>query len=231
MEPISAALIHDLRTPLVGIEALAKRALDESRAGHDATQYIDRILRQTRLLREQLSFFRFASALATDERLSLNLRDLPVREIGRIIEASLADFSLLGGSRNISYTFSLNPSAGGRFVVADRDCFDQTLYAVLDNAFRYAYHDSRITVTLRKQRSKAIEIAVNNRGLRLCAEDIPNIFRRGWRSPLARATANGGGVGLWVAQALINAMHGTLSVLPTNEQEITTALIQLPLSR
>lgn len=231
MNAESADLTHELTTSLVGIEAVAKRALYERRAGGDVTKYIERILHQTSQIRKLVSSFHFVSALATGRQPILDLRDLPIDEIARIIEESLSNFSSLNGRRNISHALSLKSSVRGRSVVADRDCFHQAISAVLDNAFRYAYHDSRVTVTLHTRQQKKIEIAVCNKGVQLRTEDVPHIFQRGWRSPIAEATtASGRGIGLWLARTLIDAMHGTLSILPTNHQEITKALIQLPLS-
>ncbi|MEO1593038.1 MAG: HAMP domain-containing sensor histidine kinase [Cyanobacteria bacterium J06632_22] len=88
----------------------------------------------------------------------------------------------------------------------------QAFTNLLQNALRYTPSGGTITVSS-GQTPEGIWIAVQDTGIGIAPENIPQIFDRFWRADQARSAVSGGsGLGLPIAQAVIQSHGGTLDV-------------------
>src|SRR3989344_1708911 len=113
-------------------------------------------------------------------------------------------------------------------VHADADRLRQALVIVLDNAVRYSASGS--TVSLWLQAAPAgVEVVVRDAGIGIDADELPHGFDRFVRGRRARAhRADGTGIGLSIAQSIVQA-HGGHIVITSVAQQGTVARIALPL--
>jgi len=82
------------------------------------------------------------------------------------------------------------------FVLGDRKALARLVCKLIENALFYTRPGGRATVTLSRI-SDEVELLVNDTGVGIKAEDLPNIFQRFFRSPLARdLRPEGAGIGL-----------------------------------
>jgi signal transduction histidine kinase len=95
-------------------------------------------------------------------------------------------------------------------VVGDPDALMQVLLILLDNALKFTPPDGDIHVTTTATAGQ-VAIAVQDTGPGINPEALPHIFERFYQGDTARA-GTGTGLGLAIARALVEALHGTISV-------------------
>jgi signal transduction histidine kinase len=72
-------------------------------------------------------------------------------------------------------------------------------------------------------------LRVTSTGLSMAPGDADRCLERNWRGVAARtSTGEGSGLGLWIVDSLMQAMHGTVRVLPDGDE--TTVLLSFPLA-
>ena len=97
-------------------------------------------------------------------------------------------------------------------VCVDQMRIGQVLGNLISNAVKYGEKGSDIVVRI-EQHGTEVEIAVENRGPGISADDVANIFKRFARSAKARQSgAPGLGVGLYIAKELVEAHGGRIWV-------------------
>ena len=95
-------------------------------------------------------------------------------------------------------------------VQGDQDAIKQVLLILLDNALKYTPPGGTITIGA-QQINRTIAIRISDTGPGIAPEALPHIFERFYRSDEAR-TGAGAGLGLAIAQELITAQHGEITV-------------------
>lgn len=87
---------------------------------------------------------------------------------------------------------------------------------LLDNAGKYS--DLNTNVTVRASLSqKHFRISVTNRGIPISRDDRKHLVERGVRGDQAMSiVAHGRGLGLYIAEKLMQAMGGDLEIIPTD---------------
>lgn len=90
--------------------------------------------------------------------------------------------------------------------------FERLLIILLDNAVKYTPEDKKISVKITSDGHR-VKIAVQDEGIGIKAEDLPHIFERFYRADKGRNRQSGGfGLGLSLAQEIVNKYHGQLKV-------------------
>ncbi len=117
-------------------------------------------------------------------------------------------------------------------VLGDRDAFKQVLLILLDNALVHTPSSAAVTISSAVT-DHQVMITIRDTGPGIPKQLLPHIFERFWRGDQSR-TGGGAGLGLSIAQELVQAQGGTLQVssqigqgseftvtLPLAEQEPT----------
>jgi two-component system, OmpR family, sensor histidine kinase BaeS len=115
-----------------------------------------------------------------------------------------ADFTAKGIS------FSVNMPASLPLVRADSDRAVQILTNLLTNALRYTPPSGHVEVSVGPQLNlNCVRFRVRDSGIGIAPEELTKVFERFYRVEKSRSRAFGGtGVGLTIAQALVEAMDG-----------------------
>jgi len=109
----------------------------------------------------------------------------------------------------------------------DADKLARVFNNILKNAVAYSYENSVIDISA-KQLDKNIVISFTNQGNPIPQAKLETIFEKFYRLDSARSTNTGGaGLGLAIAQEIITAHGGTISV--ESNPENTTFTVKLPL--
>src|SRR5437763_11271306 len=98
------------------------------------------------------------------------------------------------------------PAAG------DRLRLRQALTNLLDNAVTYTPEGGTIRLTARRQRGRAV-IAVRDAGPGIAARHLPHLFEPFYRVDAARGGTGHAGLGLALADWIVRAHDGQLSVV------------------
>jgi two-component system, sensor histidine kinase and response regulator len=112
----------------------------------------------------------------------------------------------------------------------DRERISQVVLNLLSNARKYSPPDSPVTVRVERQDDKAV-ISVIDHGVGIPPEKLAYIFERFYRIPeidVQTGSSSGVGLGLYIAQKIIERHNGRLNVTSTPGQG-STFTIYLPL--
>jgi hypothetical protein len=96
---------------------------------------------------------------------------------------------------------------------------------LLDNAVKYSPRGGSITISVISM-TMEVQIIVSNSGPAISSKDLPNIFKRFYRSDASRSGA-GNGLGLSLAQAIVHAHGGHIAVHSAAGEE-TVFCVNLP---
>nr|WP_186430387.1 vancomycin resistance histidine kinase VanS [Clostridium sp. BSD9I1] len=114
----------------------------------------------------------------------------------------------------------------GLTLCGDADKLARVFNNILKNAIAYSYENSVIDISAQQQ-DKNIVITFTNQGNPIPQAKLETIFEKFYRLDSARSTNTGGaGLGLAIAQEIITAHHGTISVESNSEN--TTFTVKLP---
>lgn len=110
----------------------------------------------------------------------------------------------------------------------DRRLLKLALKQVLDNALKYSPPRSPITVRV-SNGGEAINFEITDQGQGIPAQEQGRVFERFYRSPSVKTQVPGFGLGLAIANNIVQAHHGELTVNSRPGQ--TTFRMTLPLDR
>ena len=112
-------------------------------------------------------------------------------------------------------------------LLGDRQKLEQLVTILLDNAIKYSGNDTTVHVSSARKGRRAV-IAVRDEGIGMDGETVGQIFTRFYRAEESRTTS-GYGLGLPIAQRIVQAHGGKISVQSAKGKG-TTFTILLPLA-
>jgi two-component system sensor histidine kinase BaeS len=216
---LTADVAHELRTPLMAIQAQVEAMqdgvlpTDEHQLGivRDETMRLSRladsILELSRLERRSVTFHMEPMDLAEPLAQAVDTH----RALMESLELTLVD-----------------DIATGVKVNGDSDRLAQAFSNLLGNAARYTPEGGSVTVRLMRERGQAV-VTVSDTGIGIAADERDRVFTRFWRSDAARERARSGfGIGLAVVREIVD-YHGGSVAFTSEVGRGTTFTIKLPL--
>jgi len=211
---------HELRTPMNAILGFTQLLQMSNLSGEDQDS-VTRILAAGRhlleLINELIDIARIESG-----GFSLSVEPVAVQPV---IEESCQLIAPLAAGRSIAVSQPLPQS--GLTVSADRQRLRQILVNLLSNAIKYNRLGGTVAVTCQAPGLGPAEVAVTDTGPGIAAEDLERIFEPFERLGADQTAVEGTGIGLPLARALAEAMHGHLTAASV-PGEGTTFTITLP---
>lgn len=209
---------HELRTPISVIQGYAN-LLDRWGKKDEKTlqESIDAIKDETANMKglvEQLLFL----ARGDNNTMALQIErfELSVLAVEVLRETQMID----GGHE---YDSRVTPV----FINADKNLIKQATRILIDNAMKYSAPGKRITISVSGTHGYA-RLTVQDEGIGIAPDAVPQIFERFFRADESRARATGGtGLGLSIAKWITERHGGHMEVL--SRQDIGTRIsIMLP---
>ncbi|HZQ06653.1 MAG TPA: HAMP domain-containing sensor histidine kinase [Anaerolineae bacterium] len=198
-----ADVSHELRSPLTAVrgnlDLLKRGAVDDP---EERAQVIDAIdsetARMSRLVSDLLLLARQDSGVPMARHpIELDTLLLEVYRQAQVI------------AKGVKVTLGEEDQA---IIVGDRDRLKQVLLNLVDNAIKYTPQGGEVTLSLVKD-EEWVKIAVQDTGIGIAAENIPNLFDRFYRVDKARSRDAGGtGLGLAIAKSVVDAHNGKITV-------------------
>jgi signal transduction histidine kinase/ActR/RegA family two-component response regulator len=211
---------HELRTPMNAILGFTQLLQMSDLSGEDQDA-VTRILAAGRhlleLINELIDIARIESG-----GFSLSVEPVAVQPV---IEESCQLIAPLAAGRSIAVSQPLPQS--GLAVSADRQRLRQVLVNLLSNAVKYNRAGGTVTVTCQVPGLGQADVAVTDTGLGIPAEDLERVFEPFERLGAEQTAVEGTGIGLPLARALAEAMHGHLTAASV-PGEGTTFTLTLP---
>jgi signal transduction histidine kinase len=115
-------------------------------------------------------------------------------------------------------------------VYGDTDQLKQVLVALVDNALKYTPYEGSVTLSLTTITDNAV-LKVSDTGIGILPADLPHIYERFYRADRARSRDRGGsGLGLTIAQNIVQELEGSIEVESTPGRG-STFTVKLPIAR
>ncbi|HEY9641297.1 MAG TPA: two-component system sensor histidine kinase RppB [Coleofasciculaceae cyanobacterium] len=225
MQQFTADAAHELRTPLAAIQANLESTLIPDATDADAWDTLRTVERQnsrlSRLVHDLLILSRVELQGLPTKQDSCNLNDL----VNDLVE----EFSALAIASNISLTANI-PANMLITVLGSEEQLYRLVANLITNAIQYTSAGGKVTVYLKQEDHFAL-IQVQDTGIGIPLEEQARIFDRFYRVNCDRSRHTGGaGLGLAIAQTIVQTHQGTIQV----ESELgkgSTFTVQFPLKK
>ncbi|HZK56545.1 MAG TPA: ATP-binding protein [Desulfosporosinus sp.] len=204
---------HELRTPISVIQGYAN-LLDRWGKKDEKTlqESIDAIKDETANMQglvEQLLF------LARGDNNSMPM-EIERFELSDLAVEVLCETQMIDGGHE--YASFVTPV----FINADKSLIKQATRILIDNAIKYTPPSKRITISVSEAQGYAF-LTVQDEGIGIAPDAVPQIFERFFRADESRARATGGtGLGLSIAKWIAERHGGHMEVM--SRQDIGTRI-------
>lgn len=211
---------HELKTPLTilrgEMETMMRDDATPSARRERLASQLEEIQRLTKIV-DSLTFL--AKADAGQAVLKLE----PVR-LDELVRDIFADAQLLAHSHQIAVTLAKCDEA---IVHGDSHRLRQLLLNLADNAIKFNQPEGQLDIALTCHADSAV-LTVSNTGPGIGPEKLPRVFDRFYRGdPAHSSDVEGCGLGLAIAQWIVQAHAGSISIASEPGQQ-TTVTVRLP---
>jgi hypothetical protein len=227
-EQFMLSITHDIKTPIASITGYA-RLLSESSDKKQKGSFLEAINQSCehimKLINDLFDFTRLETGKLAIEKLPFSLHHL----ISQINDA----FYPIAASKKLQFQV-LNQIALDTDYISDPSRIRQILSNLVSNAIKYTETGSiSLTASVEKtdKENDLVKFAVSDTGIGISEEDIQVIFKEFTQVQLKdRERYEGAGLGLSIAQRLVNLLQGSIRV-SSKPGEGSCFIVQLPLDR
>lgn len=221
-----AEIMHELKTPLMAISAaselLTRTGIPEEKRGDLVGMIKKESNRLSKMTKDFLDFARLESGRMRLAREAVALQQI----VEEVVSISQAQAAARGIEIVLQLDANLPTTESATAVIGDADRLKQVLLNLVSNATKYNVENGRITINA-QQRENEVYIAIADTGPGITPEDMAHLFERFYRIP-GSESAEGSGLGLSVAQKIVEEHNGRIEVASTVGQG-TTFTICLPI--
>ncbi len=205
-----ATVTHELKTPLASMRVLVDTLLEGNyRDQQQVTEYLQLVAKEN----ERLS--RLIDNFLTFSRMERNKQAFQMRAVSPVSIARTAAQAAKTKLSRGNCLFETDIPDELPEVRADHDAMVTVLVNLLDNAYKYSYDEKRIKLSAGTNAKPAptVYFRVTDNGLGIPRRALKKIFRRFYQvdRSLSRR-AEGCGLGLSIAQFIVDAHQGTITV-------------------
>lgn len=196
---------HELRSPLMAITTNVEVALENPQGMRptDAKKFkaIANAADQITRLTEDLLLLARTDQVQSPKREIVNIKE--------ILQNSVELFQPQADAKEIKLSVNLTE---GLLVLGDSIQLTRVFANLIENALQYTPKGGTIQIQTNRV-GKQLHVSVKDTGIGMTPEQLQNVFERFWRADEARSyRSNGFGLGLAIAQSLVQSHEGILSV-------------------
>ena len=205
MRQFSAALAHELRTPLAILRGETELALTQQLSTDELKErlasQIDEYDRLTRLINQILTLARAEAGEITIARQPIDLSTL--------CSAVAEQIEPVAAAQGVVLTCE---APAGVMVAGDAGWLERLLLILLDNAVKFTPEGGRISMAL-SSKDKLARLSITDSGIGISPEAIPRLFDRFYRVDASRARqSDGAGLGLALAKWIADRHDARIEV-------------------
>ncbi len=218
---LTGDVAHELRTPLMAMQATVEAMQDGVLPADD--EHFETVASEVRRLS------RLVDAMLKLSRLENNSTELKTErtDVIYLLRSLVSSQHALFHEKGLHLRFINETGRDELMADIDGDLIREAVVNLMSNAMRYTDADGYVKVSVRLERGDVL-ISVQDTGIGIAKEDIPQTFSRFWRSDVSRERVSGGlGVGLSLTKEIVDKHNGTILV----ESELgrgTTFTLRIP---
>jgi signal transduction histidine kinase len=225
-----AIVSHDLRQPVTVIQLYAKIAEQSMNQADHSDDLTKEAVVQIDIAVQKMS------------KMIEELMDVAALQVDQPLDLERQWTDLVGLARRVVGAYQYSTRAHTLRLVTDEpqiigfideNRIDRTIANLVDNAIKYSPTGGGILVQITHEQDEHdtwATLEVQDQGLGIPAQDLPQIFTRFYRASNIPKRINGNGIGLASAQQIVEQHGGTIAVTSC-EGEGTTFTVRLPLMR
>ncbi|MEG0778353.1 MAG: HAMP domain-containing sensor histidine kinase [Oscillospiraceae bacterium] len=196
---------HELKTPLASIRLLSDSIVNaDTMDSATMREFVTDIGNEAERL--QRTTEKLLSLTKMDSGIYLSRERLDVR---RVVEKTLHLLSPLAKDSQIKISTELSHNC---FIYGNEDLLYRIIFNLAENGIKYNMPGGSITIKLFRE-DNAINLIVEDTGIGIPDDDVPNIFSRFYRVDKARSRdAGGSGLGLSIVYDAVRLHDGSISV-------------------
>jgi signal transduction histidine kinase len=198
---------HELRTPLAVVMASAELLQNDPSIKSPFLKQVvedvhDEVKKMTKLVGDLL-------VVARSDNKALKLKPSKF-DLGAVAAQTARLMQPLAEQKNIAIIAENLPKT---MIHADEQKIRQLVLILVDNAVKYTPDGGKVTLEFRKAEKGKVCLAVSDTGIGIAPEDQEKVFDRFYRVDKARSREMGGnGLGLAIAQEIVELHHGTIAI-------------------
>ncbi len=212
---------HELKTPLTVIITNAEMLGDDVYSETQKKEFDKNILSMSKRMRglveNLLDLARMDGGISKSEFVSVDM--------SKLVSDCILPFEPLFYERNVELETVIS---NGISVNGDTVQLKQVADILLDNALKYSFADSRVSVKLAGNGDCCL-LSVSGKGETLSKTDCKNIFKRFYRIDKSRNGGESYGLGLSIADSIVQKHKG--KIWAESKNNINTFFVSLPLER
>ncbi len=198
---------HELRTPLAVVMASAELLLNDPSIQSPFLKQViedvrDEVKKMTKLVGDLL-------VVARSDNKALKLKPQKF-DLAELLQQNIRMMQPLADKKKVA----LHEKNMKKTVIqADEQKIKQLILILVDNAVKYTPEGGEVTVSMEKAERGRVRFSVKDTGIGISEADREKIFDRFYRVDKARSREMGGnGLGLAIAQEIVNLHKGEISV-------------------
>jgi signal transduction histidine kinase len=211
---------HELKTPLAVILANAELLQSEETPEEDKRKFSRNILSTTYQMRTLVENM-LEMARVDNGTVRMNFAPLDLSEL---ISNAVLSFRLLYEEKGMGLRYAI---AEGICVAGSEQHLYQVMDVLLDNALKYGTPGGMVSVDLIST-GRTCLLSVASPGEPISGEDLKNIFKRFYRADKARSFNGSYGLGLSIAEAVVQAHKGKIWAESKNGENVF--YVQIPVN-
>ncbi len=204
---------HELRTPMTSISGFVGGILDGTIPPEKHKEYLKLVLEESNRLSRMTSDMLEMSKMSSAEY-KLDMKKFDICEVVR-----LAIISLENKIDRKSLELDVNFAHEQINVLADKDSILRVIINLLDNAVKFSYDNTKITISVWCDVSSAY-VRVGNFGMGIEQKDLDHIFDRFYKTDKSRGKdKTGAGLGLSMAKNIMKLHNSRIWAESTTAKE------------
>ena len=210
---------HEIKTPLTIIHAnleLIQEKISDQKTIYEIDQIIKEVDRLNNLSNSLLKLAKLEAG-----NVLLNIKLIRLDEI--ILEVVQA-FQKISSEKQLSWNLQVDEPIE---ITADEELLKSVFTNVIDNAVKYSFPNTTVQISIKKLKTEII-VKIVDKGVIIDQEEIDHIFKRFYRSNEIRGQIQGSGLGLSIAESIIE-LHKGIMILRNRKDKQTEVEITLPI--